>query len=146
LAACQFCGNLDLGIALSIEEKMQEESKSGLTWFFARSVLITVVVILVIVGLICWVVGWTAADQFGKALIVGGLISIVFGLFSVAGEMGITRSYTYQAAESAGEDTIYDRTRESQQNLADTMQSLFILGGAGIVSILIGLLIRAISG
>jgi thiol:disulfide interchange protein len=125
---------------------VEEESKPSFAWHFVRSVLITVVVILVVVGLICWVVGWTTADQFGRATIVGGLISIVFGLFSVAGEMGMTRSYTYQAAESAGEDTLYDRTRESQRNLVDTMQALIILGSAGVVAIVIGLLIRAIAG
>jgi hypothetical protein len=125
---------------------MGEESQPSFAWHFIRSVLITVVVILVIVGLICWVVGWTTADQFGKAMIVGGLISIVFGLFSVAGEMGMTRSYTYQAAESAGEDTLYDRTQESHRNLADTMQALIVLGSAGVVAIVIGLLIRAVGG
>lgn len=125
---------------------MEEESKSSAVWHFVRSVLITVVVILIVVGLICWVVGWTTADQFGKATIVGGLISIVFGLFSVAGEMGMTRSYTYQSAEMAGQDTIYDRTREAQRNLVDTMQSLIILGSAGVVAIVIGLLIRVIFG
>ena len=125
---------------------MEEQSKSSSIWFFVRSILIAVVVILIIIGLICWVLDWTTADQFGKALIVGGLISIVFGMFSVAGEMGMTRSYTYQAAESAGEDTLYDRTRESHRNLADTMQALFVLGGAGIVAIILGLVIRAVGG
>jgi hypothetical protein len=135
-----------LGTTSTREDKMEEESRSLAVWHFVRSVLITVVVILIVVGLICWVVGWTTADQFGKAAIVGGLISIVFGLFSVAGEMGMTRSYTYQSAEMAGQDTIYDRTREAQRNLVDTMQSLIILGAAGVVAIVIGLLIRAIFG
>jgi hypothetical protein len=56
-------------------------------------------------------------------MIPGGLISIVFGLFSVAGEMDMARSYTYQAVESAGEDTLCDHTRESQRNLVDVMQA-----------------------
>jgi hypothetical protein len=113
---------------------------------FLKAVAIALVVILVFVGLICWVVNWTTVYQYGTAVIVGGLISIVFGLFSVAGGMRSTRSYTYQSAEMAGMDTIYDRTKESQRNLIETLEALLVLGTAGIVAVVIGLVIRVFFG
>jgi hypothetical protein len=125
---------------------MESAERSFDVTAFLKAVAIALVVILVFAGLICWVVNWMTAYQYGTAVIVGGLISIVFGLFSVAGGMRSTRSYTYQSAEMAGVDTIYDRTKESQRNLFDTLEALLVLGTAGIVAVAIGLVIRVLSG
>jgi hypothetical protein len=128
------------------EDCMEEEKQSSGVGSFLLSVVIAVIVILVFAGVVILIVDWNTAYQYGTLVILGGLISIVFGLFSVAGAMRITRSYTYQSAEMAGPDTIYDRTKESRRNLAETYQSLIVLGSAGVIAVIIGLIIRAVGG
>jgi hypothetical protein len=125
---------------------MEQEATSSVVARIARSVAIVTVAIFVVIGLIYWVADWTTAYQYGTGLIIGGLVTMVFGLFSVAGGMGMTRSFEYQQAQSASYDTGVDRTKESRQNLAETYAALIILGLAGFVAIVAGLLIRLIAG
>jgi hypothetical protein len=124
---------------------MEQEERSSAVLRWLGTVAIVVVVIAIVVALIYWVADWSTLYQYGTGLIIGGLISMVFGLFSVAGGMRSTRSFTYQQAESAGYQTGYERVEESKQNLADTYASLIILGAAGVVVIVAGLVIRAIA-
>lgn len=122
---------------------MAEEKQSSGVGRFLISVAIAVIVILVFAGVVFLIVDWNTAYQYGTLVILGGLISMVFGLFSVAGAMGITRSYNYQSAEMAGMDTIQDRTRESRQTFGESYRSLIVLGSAGAIAVVLGLIIRA---
>jgi hypothetical protein len=124
---------------------MEQEERSSAILRWLGTVAIVVVVIAIVVALIYWVADWSTLYQYGTGLIIGGLMSMVFGLFSVAGGMSSTRSFTYQQAESAGYQTGHERVEESKQNLAETYSSLIILGAAGAVVIVAGLVVRAIA-
>lgn len=125
---------------------MAEEKPSSSIGHFLLSVAIAVIVILVFAGVVILIIDWNTAYHYGTLVIIGGLISMVFGLFSVAGAMGITRSYTYQSAEMAGMDTIHDRTEEARRTFGETYRSLLVLGSAGAIAVVIGLIIRAAAG
>jgi len=111
-----------------------------------KGVVIATIVIFIAVAVIVWVLGWATVYQYGTGLIVGGIIAMVFGLFSVAGGMRSTRSFTYQQAESAGYQDGHDRAVEAKQNLAETFAFLIILGLAGAIAIAAGLVLRAVAG
>jgi len=111
-----------------------------------KSVVIATIVIFIAVAVILWVLGWTTVYQYGTGLIVGGIIAMTFGLFSVAGGLRSTRSFNYQQAESAGYQSGHDRAVEAKQNLAETYAFLIVMGLAGAIAIVAGLIVRAIAG
>ncbi len=68
-------------------------------------ILLVEVLILGIVGLIYWMAGWQTIEQYAKALMWVGLLSIGIGLMSVQGQWDSTRSFDFQYSTSViGQD------------------------------------------
>ena len=110
-----------------------------------RGTLIALVVLVIAAVLIWWVSEWSTLYQLGTLLIIGGILAMLLGIFAVSGGMRSTRSFEYQQAESASYASGHDRALESKQNLAEVYSFLIIMGAAGLISIIAGALLRAIS-
>jgi uncharacterized membrane protein YphA (DoxX/SURF4 family) len=124
---------------------MAQDQNSSLVGPIVRSIVITVIVILLAAGLVWWVADWSTLYQYGTALIIGGILAAAFGLFGVAGGMRSTRSFNYQQAESAGLATGHDRAQESRQNLAEVYADLIVLGTGGCICVVLGLMLRLVA-
>ncbi len=123
---------------------MEERGWLKAVWGFAKPVLLIDVGILATVGLVCWLGSWWSAAQYGNGLIVAGVGAIAVGLASLLGGWGVTRSFTYQYAQTAGEDR---GTGRAQRELEDSDRSygfLAVMGVAGLVVIACGLILRTI--
>ena len=94
--------------------------------------------LMVIVFVICWFAGWRTPSEIGSALTWAGAAAIIIGVLSVFGGWGLTRDPQYMYAQSASQQNITDRTRQS---LGDSLRSYsfaIVATAAGIVCLLIG--------
>ncbi len=59
-----------------------------------RNIVLVDVVILIVVGLICWFGNWRSLPQFGSGLVYGGVAVFVLGTYGASGGSGgnLTRS------------------------------------------------------
>ena len=124
---------------------MAQEESPSLVGQFVKSIATIVIVILIACALIWWVADWTTLYQYGTALIIGGILCVVVGFMGVGGGMRSTRSFGYQQAESAGYETGRERATESRQNFAEVYEFLIVMGTAGCVTVIVGLVLRLIA-
>jgi hypothetical protein len=123
----------------------EQQGNRSLAAHIVRGTLIALVVLVVAAVLIWWVSEWSTLYQLGTLLIIGGILAMLLGIFAVSGGMRSTRSFEYQQAESASYASGHNRALESKQNLAEVYSFLIIMGAAGLISIIAGALLRAIS-
>ena len=112
---------------------------------FVRNILIIVVVILIACALVWWVADWSSLYQYGTALIIAGILTVVIGLMGISGGIQSTRSFNYQQAESAGLETGAERAEDARRNFAEVYDFLIVMGSAGAISIVIGLIVRLVA-
>ncbi len=113
---------------------------------FLRTVVLINLGIFAGVGLICWFGGWRTAHQYGNGLMLAGVAAMVAGVFSLAGGWGLTRSFVYQHAASAGVDDTRERTRRELKDTGQRYGFLALMGVVGIMSIAFGILIQTAFG
>jgi len=123
----------------------EQQGNTSLAGHMLKGMLIAIIVIFIGAALIWWVSEWNTLYQLGTLLIIGGILAAILGMFAVSGGMRSTRSFEYQQAESAGYATGHDRAVESKQNFAETYSFMIIMGAAGLVSIVAGLLLRTLA-
>lgn len=125
---------------------MAQEDNSSLVGQFVKSIAIIVIVLVVACALVWWVADWTTLYQYGTALILAGILCVVVGFMGVMGGTRSTRSFNYQQAESVGYDTSgHDRVQESKQNFFELYEFLIVMGSAGCITVVVGLVIRLLA-
>ena len=110
---------------------------------FLRNIALIALGVLLVAALICWVVGWRTANQYGMVLEWAGAGFLALGLASQMGGWGVTRSPDVLLAQSAGQEPITDRTRRTVKDLARSYDFLITMAMAGVVPLVAGLLIRS---
>jgi hypothetical protein len=73
-------------------------------------------------------------QSFGTWLFRAGIVTLVIGLLSVIGATGITRSGSYAAARTVGEQDIPARTNADLKDETASFSFLFIALGAGVLA------------
>ena len=115
-------------------------------WRLVRNAVLVDLVILVAVGLVCWLADWRTLLQFGQGLVWAGVGAMIVGVSSLTGFWSATRRYPYQHSESAGVQSIHERARQAVKDEAQNFGFLILMGVAGVVSILVGALIQTVVG
>ena len=108
---------------------------------FGGVVILVECLVLVLVGLIGWRVGWRTLAEYREGLQFAGILVIGIGLIGIKGHWDATRSFEYQYSLSAGEQSSWERV---QLTLVDFMQSyvfLLVSLAVGGLAILIGSLL-----
>ncbi len=76
-------------------------------------------------------------QSFGTWLFRAGIATLVVGLLSVIGATGITRSGSYAAARTVGEQDIPARTNADLKDETASFSFLLLALGAGVLAILV---------
>jgi hypothetical protein len=105
-------------------------------------VLLVNVGIIVAVGLYGWFRGWNTGYQYGGGIVVAGIAMIVLGIASVMSFWRDTRSFEFQYGQSAGHQTIYERTQQSLNEALRRYSFQIQTALIGIVAIVIGSIIQ----
>ncbi len=74
-------------------------------------------------------------SSFGTWFFRAGIVTVVVGLLAVVGSTGITRSGSYAAARTVGEQDIPARTNADLKDETASFSFLFLALGAGILAI-----------
>jgi hypothetical protein len=108
---------------------------------FFSIVIIVELVILAILGLIGWRLGWSTADEYAQGLQTTGLLVIGIGLFGIKGNWDATRGFEYQYSLSATDQSSVQRTQQALIDFAESYRFMLIMFFAGLFTIFIGWLI-----
>lgn len=103
---------------------------------FLGMIILAEVVVLSIVFLIGWRMGWNTVDQYREAIQIAGLLAIGFGFFGVKGNWDATRSFSYQYSMSTSNQNSWERTQQTLLDFAQAFKFLilmFIVGGINII-------------
>jgi hypothetical protein len=108
---------------------------------FLGTVILTDLGIFAAMALVCWVGGWRTARDYANALWLIGAGSVALGALSVIGNWGVTRSFSYQYGQSAGQQDIPGRTRQAMADLGSSYWFSLVTAAVGILSIAFATLI-----
>ena len=76
---------------------------------FLKDVLLIDALIFAGGALVCWLAGWHSMFLYGKSLAWIGTATILFGLFGLIGNLGVTRSYRQNFySEHKGNRTMWE--------------------------------------
>ncbi len=124
---------------------MEKQTRAAILRFL-RNVALIDLGIFATTGLVCWFGGWRTAYYYGNGLMLAGVLAMSLGLCSLMGNWGLTRSFSYQHAASAGVDNIQERTRREINDTDKSYAFLVLMSVVGIVSIALGILIQTTLG
>jgi hypothetical protein len=119
-------------------------STTGILRSIVRLLAIVIIfefVVLAIVGVIGWRMGWSTVDEFAQALQFAGMLIIGLGLFGIKGNWDSTRSFEYQYSLSVTEQSSSQRTQQTLVDFAESYRFMIVMFFVGFISILIGWLI-----
>jgi hypothetical protein len=115
-------------------------------WRFLRTLVLINLAIFGGVGLICWLGGWRTLDQYGNGLMLAGAAALAFGVYSVSGGWHGSRSFDYQFAASAGEDSVHKSANRERQEAGANYAFLGQMCVIGFLPIVVGILLQLVFG
>ena len=98
-------------------------------------------IILVIVGVVVWRLGWNTVELFGQTLQMAGMLVIGVGFFGIKGNWDVTRSFEYQYSLSVTDQSSTQRTQQALIDFADSYRFMLVMFSAGAISVLVGWLL-----
>ncbi len=101
---------------------------------FLQSVTLVDVVVLMVVGAICWITGWHTLGAYGLGLMAAGLVVMGVGS-SVAGTASLPTTAVLPLAGPR------DTTQRRMEDMAGGAASFWVLESAGLVVTLFGALL-----
>lgn len=123
---------------------MGEETRSTAILRFVRNIAFVDLGILVLVALICWLGDWLTAKQLGNGLIYGGMAAVALGVYSVFGGWGLSRDSTVLYAQSASQQSMSERTKQSVRVAVRSYDFSIVWTAAGVIAVLAGSLIQTL--
>ncbi len=123
---------------------MGGEARSTAILRFLRKIAFVDLGILAFEALICWLGDWLTAKQFGNGLICGGMAVVAFGVYSVFGGWGLSRDPRVLYAQSASEQSMTERTKQSIRAAVRSYDLSIVWVVAGVIAILAGALVQTL--
>jgi hypothetical protein len=123
---------------------MKTESVRTAIWGYMIRILLIDLVIFLITGLICWLGGWHAINNFGVGLIIAGFCAFVLGGVTAFGGTQIARDPTYRYIQSVMPNSLFDRTRQDWIDMMDSFSFFIHMVSAGLLSMGVGWLVTMI--
>jgi FtsH-binding integral membrane protein len=111
---------------------------------FLGAVALMDVGIFVVVILICWLLGWRTASQYGNATFFAGIAVIAVGIMSIVGSFELRGNPIYKYGQSVGMRTLADSTRQDMKEMNRSYRLVYQLATVGLVLIILGALIQTV--
>ncbi len=118
----------------------QQNLQSGL--HFLKAVVLLDVSILIAVILVCWLLGWHTATQYGSATFFAGVAVIALGITSIVGSFEIRGNPVYKYGQSVGTESLAESTRQDMKEMDRDYGYLYQLVAVGLVLLVLGALIQ----
>lgn len=126
---------------------MSQQRRSRFVSRFLKRILIAELVIFTASALLCWIIGWRTPYQYGRVLIVSGILSIIVGAMGGLGGGGVSRGTAdYQYGKSVGQDEMGQRTQRLMADVAESYAFTIWMTVVGIVAISVGAILRVLFG
>jgi len=124
---------------------ISDKIKSGLGNILRLLIIVIIVelIILAVVGVIVWRMGWNTVDQFAQTLHYAGMLVIGLGFFGIKGNWDATRSFEYQYSLSVTEQSSTQRTQQTLIDFAESYRFMLVMFSAGTISVLVGWLLMS---
>ena len=103
-----------------------------------RNILLVDVGIFVIVGLLCWLLGWRTWWHYGRTLVIAGALCTGIGMMSVIGGTTGSADPNLQYLESIGQSLPYETTKLRVLDAYGRFQFTIVTGLAGLTAVLLG--------
>ena len=108
---------------------------------FLGTVMIVELIVLIIVGVVVWRMGWNTLELFAQTLQMAGMFVIGLGFFGVKGNWDVTRSFEYQYSLSVTDQSSTQRTQQILIDFAESYRFMLVMFSAGAISVLVGWLL-----
>ena len=103
-----------------------------------RNTLLVDVGIFVIVGLLCWLLGWRTWWHYGRTLVIGGALCTAIGMMSMMGGTRGSADPNMQYLESIGQSSPYETTKLRVLDAYSRFRLTIVTGLAGLIAVLVG--------
>ena len=125
---------------------MNEKKLFPILKHLLKRILLAELILLTIVGLICWLTNNLTFLDLGNGMVYAGVGAVLLGTLSVAGGWSGTRSFEMQYGQSAGDMDLAQRARQMLDYLDQMYSFAVLMFVVGILSILLGVLIHRLGG
>jgi hypothetical protein len=88
-------------------------------------------------GLFCWLIGWRTWFQYGRAVVIGGLLCAGIGAITLRGGLA-GRNPDVLYIDSMGQSSPYARTKRLIQDAVASRRFTVLLVLAGLVAAVVG--------
>ena len=120
---------------------MNRQTISGVIVRFFGLVVAIELVVLIIILILGWRMGWSSMDQYSEGLQIAGMLIIGLGLFGIKGNWESMRSFEYQYSMSASEQSSLQRTQQTLSDIAESYRFMLLMFFVGGICIIIGWLL-----
>ena len=117
---------------------MKNKGCLSLLVHFLRNVILIDLGILLVVGIVCWLVGWHQLQQFLDGIFIAGLGAMIIGGISFLGSMGILKNPEGLYVENRATYTSYDkRIKLMATEMMESQSFMFRIGFAGLLLVVV---------
>lgn len=114
---------------------------------FVRSVLLVELALFAVAAVQWLLLGGRTLVEYGNALVLTGCLAIVLAALSPFGARNVPRTFVSHYAETVGAESMVERAhRRVREEWEQGHGCLILVGGAGVVAVALGTLIRAMFG
>jgi len=123
---------------------MKTESVLSTLAYVAKKLGIAEIVILALTGLVCWWIGWRTLIDYSTGLKWAGLAVMFFGATSFFGGASLGTDFNYQYSKTVMPNSDHARAQQNVAAMATSMSFATWAGIAGIITIVLGYILRAV--
>ena len=123
---------------------MKSEGFLGTLKFVAVRLAIAEIVVFALTGAVCWFIGWRTLAGYSTGLLLVGFVALVFGAVPVFGGNSLDRDYQHQVSKTVMPISASGRAQQNVDDIALGMSFTFWAGSIGVITILLGIGIKAL--
>lgn len=108
---------------------------------FFKTALLTDLSLFIMVGLVCWLLGWRTAHQYGHGLELAGLLAIFLVLLSIPGTFQ-ERRLAYQTVGPLEIKELYQFMQQKTKESCYNLTFLLLAGVTGLIATGLGVTLQ----
>lgn len=112
--------------------------------YFFRTVILIDLALFAAVAFISLILGWHTLAQYGQGVIWGSLLAFLVGASSVITSQGLSRSPSYQYAQSVGLDKMSENVRQVMKEGRESNSFLLLMASVGVVAFVVGIFLVSV--
>ena len=120
---------------------MKSEGFFATVAFIAKRVAIAEIVVIVLIGVICWLVGWRTLTEYATGLILAGFAVMFFGASGVLSGATLNGDFQHQYSKTVMPNSANQHLQQSMSDQTE-MSVIFLAGVIGVITIILGIVIK----